>query len=512
MKNKIKFKSTTLGFTLLELLAVIVILAIIMAITIPLILGFIEQAKNSSRKSNIFGYADAVRLAIVTNNENTESDKIIPKEWIDNNVSYKGNKVNCNMIYNSKKYDLILHECNVANNQQKYCFFSGRVINCDDDYYLKIYREIPQGDFDVITDENNIKYNLIYNFDDLAKFRDLVNSGQVNLNAKLMSDINLDTGSNQPSQIWEPIGYFFKEKRIVPQWGQLIRNGSSFKTTGNDPKLGFYNDLNSIVGVKIELNSPLAQSIYFELYYATAEDNLSETNTSKKTIPAGTSSWIMTLPIGNWQKLRFDFGTTSNISFNIKKLSVLTNDEYLLETADTLNNNPNYSMINHITINGTEIKTTNGDPFMGYSNLTVPNIFQVNASFNVGVSAAFSAQIYYGQPGLSESQKAAKNIAKNALQYSISIPVNNWSTIRYDFGDYANLTLNIQKLSVNYMKENKLIDETDLNLAYQGIFDGNNKTISYLTPNNSVLTQNNYNGLFDMVSDISNIKNLIVTQ
>ena len=57
-------KRNTKGFTLVELLAVIVILAIIALIATPIILGVIEDARKGAAKSSALGFADAVEKSI----------------------------------------------------------------------------------------------------------------------------------------------------------------------------------------------------------------------------------------------------------------------------------------------------------------------------------------------------------------------------------------------------------------------------------------------------------------
>jgi len=55
------------GFTLVELLAVIVILAIIAVIATPIILGVIEKSKKGAAESSALGYVDAVEKQIARN-------------------------------------------------------------------------------------------------------------------------------------------------------------------------------------------------------------------------------------------------------------------------------------------------------------------------------------------------------------------------------------------------------------------------------------------------------------
>ena len=68
MKNK--------GFTLVELLAVIVILAVISLIATPMILGVVEEAKKSSFKDSVLSAFDAVEYYDI-------------EKWDMNNVIHK---------------------------------------------------------------------------------------------------------------------------------------------------------------------------------------------------------------------------------------------------------------------------------------------------------------------------------------------------------------------------------------------------------------------------------------
>ena len=55
------------GFTLVELLAVIVILAIIAVIATPIILGVIEKSKKGAAENSALGYTEAVEKQIAIN-------------------------------------------------------------------------------------------------------------------------------------------------------------------------------------------------------------------------------------------------------------------------------------------------------------------------------------------------------------------------------------------------------------------------------------------------------------
>ena len=60
------------GFTLVELLAVIVILAIIALIATPIILNVINDAKKEAAKDSFYGYMDAIEKAIIVNDIDEE--------------------------------------------------------------------------------------------------------------------------------------------------------------------------------------------------------------------------------------------------------------------------------------------------------------------------------------------------------------------------------------------------------------------------------------------------------
>ncbi len=60
------------GFTLVELLAVIVILAIIALIATPIILNVINDAKKQAAKDSFYGYMDAIEKAIIVNDIDEE--------------------------------------------------------------------------------------------------------------------------------------------------------------------------------------------------------------------------------------------------------------------------------------------------------------------------------------------------------------------------------------------------------------------------------------------------------
>ena len=114
------------GFTLVELLAVIVILAIIALIATPIILNVINDAKKQAAKDSAYGYMDAVEKYIVSSELEDKSikDRTYSVEELNNmGVSVKGSTPdNGNIeIKNSsvKSYDIGIDGYEVNNGEVK---------------------------------------------------------------------------------------------------------------------------------------------------------------------------------------------------------------------------------------------------------------------------------------------------------------------------------------------------------------------------------------------------------
>ena len=112
------------GFTLVELLAVIVILALVALITIPVILNVIEKSKQKTYQRSIDAYGRAVNKAIAEYLLDNEKDtsKTLTYEDIKDYIKYEGNKVECDTfeIYNDKT--IYLAECKVNNESISYTY------------------------------------------------------------------------------------------------------------------------------------------------------------------------------------------------------------------------------------------------------------------------------------------------------------------------------------------------------------------------------------------------------
>ena len=113
------------GFTLVELLAVIVILAIIALIATPIILNVINDAKKQAAKDSAYGYMDAVEKYIVSSELEDKSikDGTYSVEELNKKISVKGSTPdNGNIeIKNSsvKSYDIGIDGYVVSNGEVK---------------------------------------------------------------------------------------------------------------------------------------------------------------------------------------------------------------------------------------------------------------------------------------------------------------------------------------------------------------------------------------------------------
>ena len=108
-------KNDKKAFTLIELIAVLVILAIIALIVTPLILNIIKSAKKSANERSVDEYGKAVELAaasyLLDTGKKANSFDVL-------NVEYSGNEVKCNVseVY---KNNVFLSQCSVNGKEVK---------------------------------------------------------------------------------------------------------------------------------------------------------------------------------------------------------------------------------------------------------------------------------------------------------------------------------------------------------------------------------------------------------
>ena len=141
-------KEKNKGFTLVELLAVIVILALIALIATPIILNVINDAKKQAAKDSAYGYMDAVEKYIVSSELEDKSIKDGTYSVEDLNsmgVSVKGSTPdNGNIeIKNSsvKSYDIGIDGYVVSNGEVKKVSTTKKINNGTAVYYNPVSKE-----------------------------------------------------------------------------------------------------------------------------------------------------------------------------------------------------------------------------------------------------------------------------------------------------------------------------------------------------------------------------------
>ena len=110
--NIIILKLTALGFTLIELIGVLVIIAIIALIVTPLVMNIIRRTKENARRRSVDNYGKSVENAIMSNLLDTGA--FITQEQLQSlNVEYTGDTVICNVMQIKENGGLYLSECTV---------------------------------------------------------------------------------------------------------------------------------------------------------------------------------------------------------------------------------------------------------------------------------------------------------------------------------------------------------------------------------------------------------------
>ena len=104
------------GFTLIELIAVLVILAILALIVTPLVMNIIRKAKISADRRSVDAYGRSVELAIATHLLDTGA---FPTDLKSLNVEYTGKVVVCNVMQMKENGGIYLSECTVGTKEVK---------------------------------------------------------------------------------------------------------------------------------------------------------------------------------------------------------------------------------------------------------------------------------------------------------------------------------------------------------------------------------------------------------
>ena len=98
------------AFTLIELIAVLVILSIVMMIVTPLVLNIIRKARVSADRRSIDAYARSVEIGVATY---LLDNLDFPKDFSDIKVEYRGDEVKCANIAVNYDGSIYLDKCTV---------------------------------------------------------------------------------------------------------------------------------------------------------------------------------------------------------------------------------------------------------------------------------------------------------------------------------------------------------------------------------------------------------------
>ena len=99
------------AFTLIELIAVLVILAILALIVTPLVMNIIRKAKISADRRSVDAYGRSVELAIATHLLDTGT---FPTDLSSLTIEYTGKEVVCNVMQMKENGGIYLSECSVG--------------------------------------------------------------------------------------------------------------------------------------------------------------------------------------------------------------------------------------------------------------------------------------------------------------------------------------------------------------------------------------------------------------
>ena len=106
------------GFTLIELIAVLVIMAIIALIVTPLVMNIIRKARAAADRRSVDAYGRSIEIAMA--GYLLDNGKF-PNSFADiaNQVEYSGNKITCGVTEITNDYSVHLSECKVDNRDVK---------------------------------------------------------------------------------------------------------------------------------------------------------------------------------------------------------------------------------------------------------------------------------------------------------------------------------------------------------------------------------------------------------
>ena len=109
-------KRRSKGFTLIELIAVLVIMAVIALIVTPLVLNVVRKAKDSANKRSVDAYGKAIDLAVASYLLDTGD---FPTSVDELTIEYSGSEVICGIKQLNEDSSVYLSECTVGGKEVK---------------------------------------------------------------------------------------------------------------------------------------------------------------------------------------------------------------------------------------------------------------------------------------------------------------------------------------------------------------------------------------------------------
>ena len=125
------------GFTLVELIAVIIVLAIVALLATPVVINVINDSRESANLRSIEGYARAIKQEYY--NQSMDGGTPTIDETFLSNVETGGGSIVCEDILYNPDNGVIMNKCKFDNNDKEYCYANDNHYACDDEIFLGIY-------------------------------------------------------------------------------------------------------------------------------------------------------------------------------------------------------------------------------------------------------------------------------------------------------------------------------------------------------------------------------------
>ena len=233
MKNK--------GFTLVELLAVIVVLSIIALIGYSTVGNIISSSQDSSNKVTMRNYAKAVDQAVFLYEMNNSDSNLseLNANWLKENVKFEKATVECEYATYNKTSSL--YGCTVNNSDKTYCYTGATAVECTPKGISKIYGESIQNGTPTPTSPVEIQSvgekstNLIpFNYTSRTKNGVTItvnNDGSLTYNGTATASVSYELFNGKMSLV-EGKKYYFSDcyVQLNGQSGNIMTNGYTAKS------------------------------------------------------------------------------------------------------------------------------------------------------------------------------------------------------------------------------------------------------------------------------------------